>query len=50
MRAFWSDKQNCSHNVSQKVKRIRRPSDKRGKQEVTAEVKLRLKRGAGNLL
>ena len=24
MRALWSDRQNCSHNVSQKVKRIRR--------------------------
>ena len=29
MRALWSDKQNCSHNVSQKVKRIRRFSDLR---------------------
>ena len=28
MRALWSDRQNCSHNVSQKVKRIRRVSDK----------------------
>ena len=27
MRALWSDRQNCSHNVSQKVKRIRRFSD-----------------------
>ena len=27
MRALWSDKPNCSHNVSQKVKRIRRFSD-----------------------
>ena len=27
MRALWSDRQNCSHNVSQKVKRIRRLSD-----------------------
>ena len=26
MRALWSDRQNCSHNVSQKVKRIRRLS------------------------
>ena len=24
MRALWSDRPNCSHNVSQKVKRIRR--------------------------
>ena len=24
MRALWSDRQSCSHNVSQKVKRIRR--------------------------
>ena len=24
MRALWSDRQNCSHNVSQKVRRIRR--------------------------
>ena len=24
MRALWSDRQDCSHNVSQKVKRIRR--------------------------
>ena len=28
MRALWSDRQNCSHNVSQKVKRIRRFSEK----------------------
>ena len=27
MRALWSDRQNCSHNVSQKVKRIRSFSD-----------------------
>ena len=27
MRALWSDRQNCSHHVSQKVKRIRRLSD-----------------------
>ena len=27
MRALWSDRPNCSHNVSQKVKRIRRVSD-----------------------
>ena len=27
MRALWSDRPNCSHNVSQKVKRIRRFSD-----------------------
>ena len=27
MRALWSDRQNCSHNVPQKVKRIRRFSD-----------------------
>ena len=27
MRALWSDRQNCSHNVSQKVKRIRRFSE-----------------------
>ena len=26
MRALWSDRPNCSHNVSQKVKRIRRVS------------------------
>ena len=30
MRALWSDRPNCSHNVSQKVKRIRRVSDYRG--------------------
>ena len=29
MRALWSDRQNCSHNVSQKVKRIRRFSDQK---------------------
>ena len=29
MRALWSDRQNCSHNVSQKVNRIRRVSDPR---------------------
>ena len=29
MRALWSDRPNCSHNVSQKVKRIRRLSDLR---------------------
>ena len=29
MRALWSDRQNCSHNVSQKVKRIRRFSELR---------------------
>ena len=27
MRALWSDRQNCSHNVSQKFKRIRRFSE-----------------------
>ena len=27
MRALWSDRQTCSHNVSQKLKRIRRSSD-----------------------
>ena len=27
MRALWSDRPICSHNVSQKVKRIRRVSD-----------------------
>ena len=27
MRALWPDRRNCSHNVSQKVKRIRRLSD-----------------------
>ena len=27
MRALWSDRPNCSHNVSQKVKRIRRFSE-----------------------
>ena len=30
MRALWSDRPNCSHNVSQKVKRIRRLSDFQG--------------------
>ena len=28
MRALWSDRQNCSHNVSQNVKRIRHFSEK----------------------
>ena len=28
MRALWSDRQICSHNMSQKVKRIKRVSDK----------------------
>ena len=28
MRALWSDRENCSHNVSQKVKRIKRSSEK----------------------
>ena len=27
MRALWSDRQNCSHNVSQELKRISRFSD-----------------------
>ena len=27
MRALWSDRPNCSHSVSQKVKRIRRFSE-----------------------
>ena len=27
MRALWSDRPNCSHNVSQKVKRSRRFSE-----------------------
>ena len=27
MRALWSDRPNCSHNVAQKVKRIKRFSD-----------------------
>ena len=31
MRALWSDRQNCSHNVSQKVKRISRFSEERQK-------------------
>ena len=26
MRALWSDRQHCSHNVSQKVRRIKRLS------------------------
>ena len=30
MRAVWSDRPNCSHNVSQKVKRIGRFSDSIG--------------------
>ena len=29
MRALWPDRQNCSHNVSQKVTRIRRLSEPR---------------------
>ena len=29
MRALWSDRPNCSHNVSQKVKRIRHLSEVR---------------------
>ena len=29
MRALWSDRQNCSHNVSQKVKSIKRVSERR---------------------
>ena len=29
MRALWSDRPNCSHNVSQKVKRISRVSEKK---------------------
>ena len=28
MRALWSDRPNCSHNVSQKVERIRRVSER----------------------
>ena len=28
MRELWSERQNCSHDVSQKVKRVRRLSDK----------------------
>ena len=28
MRVLWSDRQNCSHDASPKVKRIRRFSDK----------------------
>ena len=27
MRALWPDRPNCSHNVSQKLKRIRRLSE-----------------------
>ena len=27
MRALWSDRQHCSHNVSQKVKRVKHVSD-----------------------
>ena len=34
MRALWSDRQNCSHNVSQKVKRIRRLSEPGGHKPV----------------
>ena len=30
MSALWSERQNCSHNVSQKVKHIRRVSDESG--------------------
>ena len=34
MRALWSDRQNCSHNVSQKFKRIKRvPDSDQGKQK-----------------
>ena len=36
MRALWSDRQNCSHNVSQKVKRIRRVSENRKKYQEKA--------------
>ena len=36
MRALWSDRQICSHNVSQKVKRIRRISEKRRGDSVRA--------------
>ena len=28
MRALWLDRHNCSHNVSQKVRRIKRISDR----------------------
>ena len=30
MRALWSERQSCSHNVSQNLKRIRRVSDRDG--------------------
>ena len=35
MRALWSDRPNCSHNVSQKVKRIRCFSDFFASKDVT---------------
>ena len=37
MRALWSDRPNCSHNVSQKVKRIRRVSDMENKEPIKKE-------------
>ena len=40
MRALWSDRQNCSHNVSQKVKRIRRLSENVHKTAETPTEKL----------
>ena len=44
MRALWSDRPNCSHNVSQKVKRIRRLSEFLGGRLRAAENATHLKR------
>ena len=45
MRALWSDRPNCSHNVSQKVKRIRRLSDLL-KREGVPEIRAKPLRGS----
>ena len=50
MRALWSDRPNCSHNVSQKVKRIRRVSDSKGGGRIEEGGRIKfLPRGASKL-
>ena len=39
MRALWPERQNCSHNVSQKVKRIRSFSDS-GPYSIAGEIRV----------
>ena len=48
MRALWSDRPNCSHNVSQKVKRIRRLSEFQHGEKIRYGRSKTLRRGLRN--